>query len=239
MPDSEPLPSVDELQFRRAQPVAGPEPEAGKSCAACKLPIDGQHYQVQNHVICPSCAAKILAGKQAKKPIPWVRLVIYGAGAAVAGCILYAIPLAMGFQIGIVALAVGWMVGKAIRAGGYGIGGRPQQILAVGLTYFAISTSFIPALVFTGLKKGFTQGAARAKNPSAQPAAAEVAKPVKAISPGKAVAGLLVLATISPFLELASSPVGGLISLFIIFIGLQRAWALTAGHEILVTGPYS
>ena len=58
-------------------------------------------------------------------------------------------------------------------------------------------------------------------------------------SPGKAAAGLLVLATISPFLELASSPVGGLISLFIIFIGLQRAWAMTAGHEILVTGPYS
>lgn len=239
MPDSEPLPSVDELQFRRAQPIEGADADAGKSCAACKQPIDGQHYQVQNHVICPSCAAKILAGKQAKKPIPWVRLVIYGAGAALAGCILYAIPLAMGFQIGIVALAVGWMVGKAIRAGGYGIGGRPQQILAVALTYFAISTSFIPALVFTGMKKGYTQAAARAKNPSAQPAAAPVAKPTKALSPGKAAAGLLVLATISPFLELASSPVGGLISLFIIFIGLQRAWAMTAGHEILVTGPYS
>jgi DNA-directed RNA polymerase subunit RPC12/RpoP len=238
MPDSEPLPSVDALQFRRAQPIEGAEPAAGKSCAACKQLIDGQHYQVQNHVICPSCAAKILAGKQAKKPISWVRLVIYGAGAALAGCILYAIPLAMGFQIGIVALAVGWMVGKAIRAGGYGIGGRPQQILAVALTYFAISTSFIPALVFTGMKKGFTQRSA-ARNPSAQPAAAPVAKPVKALSPGKAVAGLLVLAVISPFLELASSPVGGLISLFIIFIGLQRAWALTAGHEILVTGPYS
>ena len=243
MPDSEPLPSalpnVDDLQFRRAQPVEDAEPQAGKTCAACKQPIEGQHYQVQNHPICPSCAAKILAGKQSKKPIPWVRLAIYGTGAALAGCILYAIPLAMGFQIGIVALAVGWMVGKAIRAGGYGTGGRPQQILAVALTYFAISTSFIPALVFTGLKKGYTQAAARAKNPTAQPAAAPVAKPVKAMSPGKAVAGLLVLAVISPFLELASSPVGGLISLFIIFIGLQRAWALTAGHEILVTGPYS
>lgn len=238
MPDSEPLPSVDALQFRRAQPIDRPAGDASKSCAACKLPIDGQHYQVQNHVICPSCAAKILAGKQAKKPIPWVRLVVYGLGAALAGCILYAIPLAMGFQIGIVALAVGWMVGKAIRTGGYGTGGRPQQILAVALTYFAISTSFIPALVFTGMKKGFAERSA-AKKPSAQPAAAPVAKPLKALSPGKAVAGLLVLAVISPFLELASSPVGGLISLFIIFIGLQRAWALTAGHEILVTGPYS
>jgi DNA-directed RNA polymerase subunit RPC12/RpoP len=228
MPDSEPLPSVDELQFRRAQPTDSTEGQTGKSCAACKQLIAGEHYQVQNHVICPQCAGKILAGKQTPKPVPWVRLVIYGAGAALAGCILYAIPLAMG-----------WMVGKAIRTGGYGVGGRPQQILAVALTYFAISTSFIPALVFTGMKKGFVAQSA-AKNPSAQPAAPPAVKPVKpAISPGKAVVGLLVLAVISPFLELGRSPVGGLISLFIIFIGLQRAWALTAGHEILVTGPYS
>jgi len=238
MPDSEPLPSVDALQFRRAQPIGSTEAEGPKSCAACKQLINGEYYQVQNHVICPSCAAKIQAGRQAQRPVPWLRVALYGAGAALAGCILYAIPLAMGFQIGIVALAVGWMVGRAVRSGSYGVGGRPQQILAVALTYFAISTSFIPALVFTGMKKGFTQRSA-AKNPSAQPATPTVAKPVKAISPGKAIVGLLVLATISPFLELASSPVGGLISLFIIFIGLQRAWALTGGHEILVTGPYS
>jgi hypothetical protein len=33
--------------------------------------------------------------------------------------------------------------------------------------------------------------------------------------------------------------VSGLISLFILFLGLQRAWAMTARHEILVTGPYT
>ena len=231
MPDSEPLPSVDALQFRRAQPVDTTDGPAPKNCAACKQLIEGPYFQVQNHVICPSCAAKIEAGKQTKKPIPWVRLVIYGAGAAVAGSILYAIPLAMGFQIGIVALAVGWMVGKAIRAGGYGIGGRPQQILAVALTYFAISMSFLPAGIFIGVKHAI------AAKKSTAPA---VAKPVEPpISVGKTVAGLLMLAAISPFLELGSSPVGGLISLFILFIGLQRAWALTAGHEILVTGPYT
>jgi len=229
MPDSEPLPSVADLQFRRAQPIGSTEAEAPKSCAACKQSIAGEYYQVQNHVICPTCAAKIQAGKQAKKPIPWVRLVIYGAGAALAGSILYAIPLAMGFQIGIVALAVGWMVGRAIRTGGYGVGGRPQQILAVALTYFAISMSFLPAGIFIGVKHAVAQKKSTAAPPAVKPP----------ISPGKAITGLLVLAAISPFLELGSSPVGGLISLFILFIGLQRAWALTAGHEILVTGPYS
>ena len=234
MPDSEPpesLPSVDALQFRRAQPIGNTEAQESKSCAACKQSIAGEYYQVQNHAICPQCAAKIQTGRQAQRPVPWLRVALYGAGAALAGCILYAIPLAMGFQIGIVALGVGWMVGRAIRSGAYGAGGRAQQILAVALTYFAISTSFLPAGIFIGIKH-----AVAAKSAAAQPKI-QAAKP--ALAPGKAIAGLLVLAAISPFLELGSAPVGGLISLFILFIGLQRAWALTAGHEILVTGPYT
>jgi hypothetical protein len=234
----EQLPGVGELQFRRAQPIVNTEAPADRSCAACKQLISEEHYQVQNHVICASCAAKIRAGQQSQKPVPLFRAVIYGAGAALAGCLLYAIVLAMGVQIGIVALAVGWMVGKAIRHGSYGTGGRPQQILAVALTYFAISTSFFPAAVFVGVKHGI-----EAKNAAKTQSAATAQPPVQEAKPkisrGAALGGLLVFAVISPFLELKYSPVGGLISLFILFIGLQRAWAMTARHEIIVTGPYS
>jgi hypothetical protein len=49
----------------------------------------------------------------------------------------------MGVEIGIIAIAVGYMVGKAVRAGSRGLGGRPQQILAVLLTYFSITTSYV------------------------------------------------------------------------------------------------
>jgi hypothetical protein len=231
------LPSVDALQFRRAQPVNTPEPSAAKTCAACKQPISGVYYQVNDHVICPACAARIEAGKQAAKPVPLLRAVIYGAGAALAGCLLYAAVLAMGVQIGIVALAVGWMVGKAIRHASYGVGGRPQQILAVALTYFAISTSFLPAAFMVRMKHAMNPAAHRQ---SAQPFVHEqTTTTTRAASPGEAVAELLVLATISPFLELGSSPVSGLISLFILFVGLQRAWAMTARHDIVVTGPFT
>jgi hypothetical protein len=234
MPDSrDPLPSVDDLQFHRAEPVnKGEEAPSAQICAACKLPLQDQYFKVQNNVICPACAAKIESGRQAPKPIPWARAILFGSGAALAGCILYAIVLMMGVQIGIVALLVGYMVGKAIRSATYGVGGRPQQILAVALTYFAISTSFVPAMV--------VQGAKQARNRSkTAPSAAPVQPAKPQISPGKAIVGVVVLITISPFLELFGSPVGGLISLFILFIGLQRAWALTARHDILVTGPYA
>ncbi len=49
---------------------------------------------------------------------------------------------------------------------------------------------------------------------------------------------LLLLAAVAPFLSLGSSGVSGLISIFIIFIGLQRAWRLTGRSEILLMGPY-
>lgn len=239
MADPEHLPSVDELQFRRAQPIDRTEIQTGRACEACKHLITGEYYQVQNHVICPQCAAKIQAGRQAQRPVPWVRFVIFGAGAALAGSVLYAIPLALGFQIGIVALAVGWMVGKAIRAGSYGTGGRPQQILAVVLTYFAISTSFFPAALFLRAKHSI-EGQSEVKKPASAPSMHDqVTTNPQTMSAGKAIASLLVFAVIFPFLELKSSPAGGLISLFILFIGLQRAWVMTARREIMVTGPYS
>lgn len=206
MPEENPVP-VDALQFRRAETVA-------RSCVACKLPIAGEYFRVGDQTICPSCASRIQAGRQAAQSIPLLRPAIFGAGAAVAGCLLYAAVAAMGVQIGIVALAVGWMVGKAIRKGAYGLGGRPLQIMAVALTYFAISASILPEIAFLAMKRG---------------------KAFPSIPPKS----LLFLATVSPFLEVAGSIAGGLISLFILFIGLQRAWAMTARHEIMVTGPYS
>ena len=239
MADPEQLPSVDQLQFRRGQPIDNTASQSARACAACKQLISGEYYQVQNHVICPQCAAKIQAGRQAQRPVPWVRFAIFGVGAAIAGSILHAIPLALGFQIGIVALAVGWMVGKAIRAGSYGTGGRPQQILAVVLTYFAISTSFFPAALFLRAKHSIEGSQAAKKQASAPLVHDQVTTTRETMSPANAIASLLVFAIIFPFLELNSSPAGGLISLFILFIGLQRAWAMTARHEITVTGPFS
>jgi hypothetical protein len=240
-PQELPLPSVDELQFRRAQP--GGEAPAAKACEACKQPIESEYYQVQNHVLCRHCAAKIREGQLNAKRVPMLRPVIYGVGAALAGCLLNALVLAWGMQIGIVALAVGWMVGKAVRHASHGIGGRPQQILAVTLTYFAISMSVVPAVIFIMVKhRGDLNHAIEAR----RPATTLPAQPVPAVRPlgpkvsvGKLAVGLLTMSAVSPFLRLAKSPASGLISLFILFIGLQRAWALTARQEIIVTGPYS
>ena len=46
--------------------------------------------------------------------------------------------------IGYIALAVGWLVAKAIMKGSNGIGGRRYQVAAVLLTYAAISLAAVP-----------------------------------------------------------------------------------------------
>jgi hypothetical protein len=48
---------------------------------------------------------------------------------------------------------------------------------------------------------------------------------------------LLLLTAAAPFFGLASG-LSGIITLFLIFIGIRQAWKLTARSEILVMGPY-
>jgi hypothetical protein len=213
-----------DLQFETAVPLA-----AAATCVVCKTPIQQTYYHVQGAVVCESCTQRIQAGQQEPPRLSLARAAVYGGGAALAGCILYAlVSILTGLEIGLIAIVVGVMVGKAVRHGSNGMGGRPQQILAVLLTYFAITTSFIPVFVYN-----------LSKNP---PAAAQITENGVRTAPpqmsfGSAVVTLLLIAAAAPFLSL-SEGFSALISLFIIFIGLRQAWKLTGRTDLLVMGPY-
>ena len=47
----------------------------------------------------------------------------------------------------LIAILVGWMVGRAVSVGSEHRGGWLYQVMAVGFTYMAISTSYIPQIV--------------------------------------------------------------------------------------------
>jgi len=188
-------------------------------------------------VVCPLCAQRIQTGQQKPPAISLAHAFLYGGGAALGGCILYAtVSILTGFEFGLMAIVVGIMVGKAIRYASKGRGGRPQQILAVTLTYFAITTSYIPVFIYHAKDRQGAQSTQAQQQP-AQPDANSGGSARPAMSPGMAVMYLLMLAAAAPFLSLGHG-VSGLISLFIIFIGLQRAWRLTGRSEILLMGPY-
>lgn len=189
-------------------------------------------------VVCPSCATQIRTGQKAPPTTSLMRAALYGGAAALGGCLLYAmVAIVLNAEIGLIAILVGYMVGKAIRHASHGRGGRPQQILAVLLTYFAITTSYIPVFIYHAVKDARPAVVER-QGQSGQNSPAPVTSERTPRPMGSTVLFLLLVTAAAPFLSLGSSGLSGLIGLFIIFIGLQRAWRMTGRSEILIMGPY-
>ncbi|HEU4828187.1 MAG TPA: hypothetical protein VFT04_03225, partial [Gemmatimonadales bacterium] len=138
---------------------------------------------------------------------------LYGLGGAVAGAALYYAILAItGYEIGLVAIAVGWLVGRAVQLGARNRGGWLYQGLAVILTYLAIVSTYIPYIL-----EGVAGGA-------------------EASSIGIAgYATLLLISIAAPFL----AGIENIIGLLIIGFALWQAWHMNAPRRLAITGPYA
>jgi hypothetical protein len=197
-------------------------------CAACKRPIAGSYFLINRAQVCAECSNKIQAQIPKDTHAAFVRALMFGIGGAIAGFALYVIfALATGLVIGFVSLAVGFIVGKAMNFGSRGVGGRRYQVVAVLLTYLAVSMSAVPIAIHQ-------RGAHQAQTQSTDAAAAHGAD----MNIGKTLGVLALLGIASPFLDLAD-PVHGLIGLVILFVGIRFAWRFTAGRTFVVTGPHT
>ncbi|HEX4810582.1 MAG TPA: hypothetical protein VH325_16720 [Bryobacteraceae bacterium] len=227
-------PPPESLQFTRAEP-AGAGVANRPRCLACKSPLVETYFHAHGRQVCPTCAQRIESHQQAPPAHSLLKAALYGGGAALAGCIIFAtVEIVTGWQIGLLAILVGYMVGRAIRHASQGLGGRSQQILAVLLTYFAISFSYVGVAISQVVKTNAAkQTAAATAPPTVQPVQDQ--KHQKA-SVGSLLLLLAWLGLAAPFLSLANPM--NLISLFIIFIGLRQAWVLTGRSDIVITGPY-
>jgi hypothetical protein len=122
---------------------------------------------------------------------------------------------------------VGFIVGKAMSVGSGGVGGRRYQIVAVLLTYLAVSLSAVPIAIH------------QMRQHRAQVQSTEAAAPQSGAANVAKAAGVLALIGIaSPFLDL-QDPVHGIIGLVILFVGIRFAWRFTAGRTVTVSGPHA
>src|SRR5262249_48980081 len=113
-----------DLQFQHAEviPSADDAAAVGTVCVVCKKPVGATYYHAQGQVVCPGCAEGIQSGQQAPPAFSLARAFLYGAGAALAGCILYAtVAIVTGLGVGLIAIVVGIMVGRAVRRGSQGL----------------------------------------------------------------------------------------------------------------------
>ncbi len=203
--------------------------KAGETtCKACGKGIGDPYYQINGAKVCSNCSQRIQDQIPKDSPTAFGRGILFGIGGAILGLGLYVgFALATGLIAGLVSLAVGFLVGKAIVMGSGGVGGRRYQLAAVLLTYMAVSLAAVPIAVSQHMKQRSAQEHGQASDSATQAPKASAAK---------AVGVLMLIGLASPFLEL-SDPMHGLIGLIILFVGLRIAWRITAGRNLSVVGP--
>jgi hypothetical protein len=227
---------------------------SGEACKSCNQAISGAYYRINGSLACERCATQLQTQLPKDSHAAFVRALTFGIGAAIAGLIGYAaFGIITGIRIGYISLAVGWLVGKAMRTGSRGIGGLRYQIAAAAFTYAAVALAAIP-VYFSQISKDKTTRPPQVKTAPAKPGTpaddaekedsgpsrgaatpAQEAKP--RMNPFKALGLLTLLGLASPFLEL-QDPFHGAIGLVILFVGMRFAWQQTGARKIDVVGPF-
>jgi hypothetical protein len=212
----------------------------------CRRPIAAEYFAIRDKTLCPACCDVVKSPPKGKAAGRFFKALAMGLGAGLLGAIIwFAIRKATGYEIGLVAVAVGFMVGKAVRKGSGGRGGRVYQVMAVILTYSCIASNYMPD-VFQAIvdhRPAHTSGAGAAQNGGPpkgkwfsnikqKPLPVQIAVALLALV---ALVVLVFLASAAaPFLVAVHSP----IQLFIIGIALWEAWKFTTKVVLPITGPY-
>jgi hypothetical protein len=231
-------------------------PKSGTDvCKSCNQAIAGQYYRVNGSLACARCVDQLKTQIPKDTHAAFVRGLTFGFGGAILGLILYSgFSIITGIEIGYVALAVGWIIAKAIKMGSRGIGGRRYQIAAVAFTYAAVSMAAIPIYFSQVNKEELRKPSHTQTAPSPNPDAAspsQESSPSTATTPSdqpsedkpkvnflKALGLLALLGLASPFLEL-ENPLNGALGLIILLVGMNIAWKLAAGPKIEILGPFA
>lgn len=227
----DPIPNTGDLQFERAEYESG-----GPVCANCKRPASPEYHEFAGKIFCGACRHGIeasLANLRGSGNL--MQAFLYGLGAAVLGSLIfYAVSALTGYQFGLIAVVVGWLVGKAVRKGSGGLGGRRYQIMAVLLTYASVASTHVPAIT-----KYFDAQAAKAEQSSIgsgnQVSSETPARPVLHAGSVSFYAWVFALALALPLLNAKHDILG----LVIIGIALWEAWKFTREVKVQFSGPFA
>ncbi len=240
--------AMSDATFNNPSPQFGTAEYAGPAgndhCQFCHEPITGTYYRVNEALACAGCAEKARTELAKDTHAAYMRALLFGIGAAIAGMILYAVfEIATGLIIGYVSLAVGWMVGKAMMKGSGGTGGRRYQLTAALLTYAAVSMAGVPMAIHYAVEHKQQQHQSK----KAQTSDDEFERQEQKVNPnypppsrGQALAKLALFGIASPFFELwAGGPSFSWgIGMVILIVGIRIAWRITAGSPLQIYGPF-
>src|SRR5882724_8794350 len=230
------------------------------TCSVCKQAVQDSYYQINHLVACNPCKEKVEVSGAGRLTLKgFGKSMLFGMAAAIAGAVIwYGVREVTGYELGLIGIVVGLIVGVAVKRGSRGWGGWQYQALAMLLTYFAIAGTYVPPLlkamnlhktensrpVATQTVDGKgSEDQADDQNAPSDPAAnnskphhrstalAKLPKPLRYL-----VAWVVVFAVACavPFLAGAENFLG----LIIIGIALYQAWKINRRVPLDISGPY-
>jgi hypothetical protein len=245
-------PSPDEMQFDKAELAE----EGGGTlvCQACQRHLYDVYFEVGGQPTCEMCRYELESERsRGSGPGRFARAVLAGGLAGLVGAGLYYAVLALtGYEVGLVAIVVGFLVGFGVRWGSRGRGGWPYQVLAVAITYMAIVSTYVPFIFEEIQNMEASEAAAVAEPPVTMEdtpgALAEAAVvPVAAGEPSGlaeeeiTAGGALVALALFGVFVLAIPFLGGfenIIGILIIGFGLYQAWQINRQQPLEIEGPF-
>ncbi len=165
---------------------------------------------------------------------PVVRASFFGLVAATACSMAwFGVAAFSSFELFLLAIAVGMVIGLAVRAGSGNVGGRVYQCLAMALTYVAIMGAYVPVVV-DGLqqpnpvpRKADAAASEEARSPVGPHCHLDqtMSEPAEeALSTTEAVMLAIPLALASPFFLAFSDVNNFLIAFLVLGLALREAW---------------
>lgn len=198
------------LQFARAE--VGPA--AAVTCLQCQQPVGETYWEAVGKTVCERC----------KRQIEWhlaegagfagfLKALVFGSiGGLLGAGLWYAVRALTEYEVGLIAILVGWLVGRGVNLGTGGRGGLGFQALAVLVTYTSIALQYVPDVLKALNESQKLEGAQHI-------VAFVVAVP---------------LAFALPFLGLPKNIIG----VAIIGFGLWQAWKMNARAQVAFSGPF-
>ena len=244
-----------DLSFDKAEFTEGAAVPAAE-CDFCKQPLVGSYFVLAGRASCERCKTQYeydqATGSGSGR---FLRASVFGLGAAAAGSALwYAVRVITNYEIGLIAILVGLMVGGAVRAGSRHRGGPLYQALAIALTYFGICAQYVPDIV-KAIRNQAAQEQAQTQAPAApSPAAGQspAATPVTTLvtqasapapreAPAPSLGGFLMAIGLLLAFAMAAPFLGGfqnLIGILIIGFALYEAWKMNKRVPVAIEGPF-
>lgn len=252
--------SGGDLQFETAEVDEGhADPTACGSCGGSLAP---SYWVVDGQPACARCKGLHAArGTGGTGPGRFARACLFGglAGAVGAG-IWYGIREVSGYEIGLISIVVGWMVGAGVRIGSRERGGRLYQALAVFIAYTAIVSTYVPLIVRELRSQDLAQAESATSGEGAgeststggatpAPASGEGAAPPptgglpaeEEVTAAQALVAFALFAIFIAAIAYAAPFLVGfenLIGIAIIAFGLWEAWRINRRTEPAISGPF-